>query len=97
MNKKTFKKIDIVKEISNITGFPVNLIKKIVNDYLMMLTYKIKKDRDFLIKNFGSFKIIDKKERVGRNPKTKEEFIITARKSISFTASKRLLKNVNSE
>ena len=97
MNKKTFKKIDIVKEISNITGFPVNLIKKIVNDYLMMLTYKIKKDRDFLIKNFGSFKIIDKKERVGRNPKTKEEFIITARKSISFTASKNLLKNVNSE
>ncbi len=97
MNKKTFKKIDIVKEISNITGFPVNLIKKIVNDYLMMLTYKIKKDRDFLIKNFGSFKIIDKKERVGRNPKTKEEFIITARKSISFTASKKLLKNVNSE
>ncbi len=97
MNKKTFKKIDIVKEISNITGFPVNLIKKIVNDYLIMLTYKIKKDRDFLIKNFGSFKIIDKKERVGRNPKTKEEFIITARKSISFTASKKLLKNVNSE
>tara|TARA_B000000437_G_C11530983_1_gene259213 strand:- start:303 stop:596 length:294 start_codon:yes stop_codon:yes gene_type:complete len=97
VNKKTFKKIDIVKEISNITGFPVNLIKKIVNDYLMMLTYKIKKDRDFLIKNFGSFKIIDKKERVGRNPKTKEEFIITARKSISFTASKKLLKNVNSE
>ena len=97
MNKKTFKKIDIIKEISNTTGFPVNLIKEIVNDYLLMLTYKIKKDRDFLIKNFGSFKIIDKKERVGRNPKTKEEFIITARKSISFTASKNLLKNVNSE
>ena len=97
MNKKTFKKIDIIKEISNISGLPVNLIKKIVNDYLIMLTYKIKKDRDFSIKNFGSFKIIDKKERVGRNPKTKEEFIITARKSISFTASKNLLKNVNSE
>tara|TARA_B100000963_G_scaffold187472_1_gene163150 strand:+ start:326 stop:619 length:294 start_codon:yes stop_codon:yes gene_type:complete len=97
VNKKTFKKIDIIKEISNTTGFPVNLIKEIVNDYLLMLTYKIKKDRDFLIKNFGSFKIIDKKERVGRNPKTKEEFIITARKSISFTASKNLLKNVNSE
>ena len=97
MNKKTFKKIDIIKEISNITGFPANLIKEIVNDYLIMLTYKIKKDRDISIKNFGSFKIIDKKERVGRNPKTKEEFIITARKSINFTASKNLHKNVNSE
>ena len=97
MNKKTFKKIDIVKKINIATGLPVSLIKEIINDYLIMLAYKIKKDRDFLIKNFGSFKIIDKKERVGRNPKTKEEFIITARKSISFTASKNLLKNVNSE
>ncbi len=96
MSKKTFKKIDIVKEISNSTGLPKNLIKKIVNDYLIVLSHKIKKDRDFVIKNFGSFKIIDKKERIGRNPKTKEEFVITARKTISFIASKNLLKNVNS-
>ena len=32
------------------------------------------------LKNFGSFKILKKKERLGRNPKTKEEFIISARK-----------------
>jgi len=97
VNKKTFKKIDIVKKINIATGLPVSLIKEIINDYLIMLIYKIKNDKSFTIKNFGSFKIKDKKKRIGRNPKTKEEFVITARKSISFIASKNLLKSVNDE
>ena len=46
-------------------------------------------------KNRGSFKIVDKKERTGRNPKTKELFLINARKSIVFKASKKLLKSIN--
>ena len=36
-----------------------------------------------------------KKERLGRNPKTREEFIISSRKSISFTISKKILNNLN--
>ena len=36
------------------------------------------------------FKILKKKERVGRNPKTKEEFVITSRKVVSFTLSKKI-------
>jgi len=37
-----------------------------------------------------------KKERLGRNPKTKQEAIISARKIIKFTASKRLISRINS-
>ena len=49
----------------------------------------IKRDSLYL-KNFGVFKILNKKERVGRNPKTKKEYIISARKTIKFKVSKKM-------
>ena len=46
--------------------------------------------------SFGTFSVKHKKERIGRNPKTKEEAIIDARRVISFRASKELKRRVNS-
>lgn len=91
MNSSNFKKENIVKIISEKKGFSLNFSKKLVNDILLTLIDQIKKDKLFL-KNLGSFKLINKKERKGRNPITKEEHIITARKTIKFTPSKKLDK-----
>tara|TARA_Y100000816_G_C26028582_1_gene538342 strand:+ start:520 stop:813 length:294 start_codon:yes stop_codon:yes gene_type:complete len=90
----SFKKIDLSKNISEKIGVSVSLSKKLTEDLLEILSNKIK-DNDLNLKNVGSFRIIDKKDRIGRNPKTKEEFIIKSRKSISFTASKNLIANMN--
>ena len=43
------------------------------------------------INNIGSFKIKKKNERIGRNPKTKEEYIIESRRVISFKKSTKLV------
>ena len=51
--------------------------------------------KNLVLKNIGSFKVIQKKQRIGRNPKTKEKFIISARNSLSFTTSKQLLNKLN--
>ena len=40
------------------------------------------------LSNFGTFTIREKKARVGRNPKTKEEKIISSRKVVLFKPSK---------
>ena len=53
------------------------------------------KKNNIIIKNIGSFKLIEKNERIGRNPKTKEEIIISKRKSISFLSSKNLTNYLN--
>ena len=45
--------------------------------------------------SFGTFSVKHKKERIGRNPKTKEEAIIDARRVISFKASKELKRRVD--
>ena len=90
----SFKKIDLSKNISKKIGVSVSLSKKLTEDLLEILSNKIK-DNDLNLKNVGSFRIIYKKDRIGRNPKTKEEFMIRSRKSISFTASKNLIEKIN--
>ena len=94
MTINSFKKIDLSKSISKNIGLPVSLSKKLTEDLLEILSDKIK-NNDLNLKNLGSFKIIDKKERIGRNPKTKEEFLIKSRKSISFIASKNFISDIN--
>ncbi len=47
------------------------------------------------ISSFGSFQVRRKKERVGRNPKTKEEASILPRNVVSFYASNIVKKRIN--
>ena len=94
MNSKNLKKIDIVKNLSASSGFSLNFSKKVINDLIEIINTNIKSG-NLNLKNIGSFKIINKKERIGRNPKTKEKFLISSRKSIIFTTSKKILEKLN--
>ena len=96
MVRNNLIKSDIVKNVSVKTGFSLNFSKKVISDLIEIIINNIKYE-NINLKNIGSFKVISKKERIGRNPKTKEEFIISARKSISFKPSKNLLKKINYE
>jgi|TARA_B100001059_G_scaffold121039_1_gene121111 integration host factor subunit alpha len=88
------KKKDIVKDLSKKIGFSSNYSKKIIDDLIHIILINIKTG-NFNLKDIGTFKIISKKERLGRNPKTKKEYIISKRKSVTFTPSKILLNVVN--
>lgn len=44
---------------------------------------------------FGSFKVVDRAARKGRNPKTREEIDIPASRAIKFVAGKALKEAVN--
>ena len=94
MINNNLKKIDFSKNISNKTGFPVSITKKIVDDLIIIIAEMIK-NNELVLKNIGTFKLSNKKERIGRNPKTKEEFIVSKRKSIRFVVSKNLSKIIN--
>lgn len=49
------------------------------------------------ISSFGTFKVRQKKPRIGRNPKTKEEIPISARNVVSFYVSNILKNRINEE
>ena len=88
------KKIDIIKDLSIKTGYSSNYSKKVINELVDTILQSIKKG-NLNLKNIGSFKIISKKERIGRNPKTKKEYVISQRKSVSFKPSTSLLTELN--
>ena len=94
MNKPNLSKIDISKNLSVKKGFSVLTSKKLINDLIKIFCINIK-NKNFNLINIGSFRLIYKKERLGRNPKTKKQFLISARKTISFISSKNLLKKLN--
>ena len=95
LNKKLIKN-DIIKTLCDKTGYSRAYSKKLIDDLIDIIINNIKFGK-VTIKNLGSFKIINKKERIGRNPKTKEKFIISARKTISFIPSKKISKDLNEQ
>ncbi len=94
MTKKNITKKEIIKILSEKIGLSSLYSKKIVNDLIQIIIKQIK-NNNLILKNIGTFKIISKNERIGRNPKTKEQFLIKKRKSISFISSKNLTKIIN--
>ncbi len=88
------KKLDIIKDLSVKVGYSSSYSKKLVNDLIDIISENIKYGH-LNLKNVGSFKIISKKERIGRNPKTKKEYVVSQRKSVSFKPSKSLLVRIN--
>ena len=96
MNKKNLTKLQISQQISLKKGYSLSFSKKILEDLISIIIQNIKRD-NLIVKNIGSFKLLYKKERIGRNPKTKEEFLIKSRKSISFIPSKKILNSLNQE
>jgi integration host factor subunit alpha len=87
-------KDNLILNLSKKTGFSNKFSKKLVNDFLNVITINIKTNR-CVLKNLGTFKLINKKERLGRNPKTKKEYVISKRKVVSFIVSKEITKALN--
>ena len=94
MKRTNFKKENFIESLSIKKGFSFSFSKKIVQDLLNILNEQIKSGQ-LNLKNVGSFKIINKKERLGRNPLTKKSYIIEARKTVSFKIANQLKKSIN--
>ena len=95
LNKNLTKK-NIVLDLRKKSGFSYNLSKKLIDDLIRVLLLIIKEEK-LIIKNIGSFTLINKKERLGRNPKTKKEYIISSRKSVKFSPSHKIYKEFDKE
>ena len=94
IKKTNFIKKDISKTIHSKIGFSFLYIEEVTNDLLSILI-NILNTKELNIKNFFTFKILDKNERVGRNPKTNIEYKINSRKVVKFKISKSLINKLN--
>ena len=81
----------IKKEI----GLPRSESLKLVALILDSLSSSIKKDKILKLSSLGTFKVKNKNSRMGRNPKTGKDALISARSVITFTASEKLKNRLN--
>ena len=95
MTNKNFTRKDLSIKIYKNLGFSKNLSSKIVDDFFETLVSEIIKLNKIKISSFGTFSILNKKERVGRNPKTKIEAKIFSRKVVKFKPSLILKEKLN--
>ena len=58
-------------------GFNRKQCLDIVNDIIDIIIEGLQNDKKVKIHNFGTFKMNNKKSRIGRNQKTKEEYNIS--------------------
>jgi len=95
MLKKNFTRKDLSNKIYQNLGLSKNLSSKIVDDFFETLVSGIIQSNKIKISSFGTFSVLNKKERIGRNPKTKMEAKIFSRKVVRFKPSLLLKKELN--
>jgi integration host factor subunit alpha len=61
-----------------------------------LIVQSLKKKSQVKIVNFGIFRIKNKRSRIGRNPKTKVEVMISERNVVTFKVSEFLHNSINS-
>lgn len=96
MNINTNKDL-IVQNIQSLIGTSKTNIQKITDDLIGIISELICLEKKVNIKNFGSFSIKSKNKRIGRNPKTNEDFEILPRNIIRFSASTKLKSKINND
>ena len=96
-NKHNISRDEIAEAMQNDFGFNRKLCLDIVNDIIDIVISGLERDKKVKIHNFGTFTLNRKNSRIGRNPKTKEEYKISSRNVITFKASKILLKYINNK
>ena len=94
-NKHNISRDKIAESMKSDFGFNRKLCLDIINDIIDIVIEGLKSNNKVKIHNFGTFKLNKKNSRIGRNPKTKEEYKVSSRNVITFKASKLLLKYIN--
>ena len=97
MLKKNFTRKNLINIINQNIGFSKNISGEIIDSFFESLISELIKTNKIKISSFGTFKVINKKERIGRNPKTKIEAKILSRKVVTFKPSILVKKKLNNQ
>ena len=88
-------KKDLVNLVYMQLGFSKQISENLIEDFLLTIVSNIKKEKKLKLSKFGTFSIREKKQRIGRNPKTKETKMISSRDVVLFKPSREFKEFVN--
>ena len=88
-------KSELVAAMAVKSGLTKKDAEKALNSFEAAVTEELINGGKVQLVGFGTFEVADRKERTGRNPKTKEEIIIPASKAVRFKVGKALKDSVS--
>ena len=95
MVRKNLTKKDLINAIYMQIGFSKNISENLIDDFFSTIIENLKTEKILKLSKFGTFSIRKKKSRIGRNPLTKEQKVISDRDVVLFRASKEFKDLVN--
>ena len=96
MDKDVLTKAKIVNYLNENIGLSKRECQFFFESFIDIIYSQLKLQKDVKIINFGIFKVKNKKPRIGRNPKTKQEVMISERNVVKFKPSNFLISIINS-
>ena len=88
------KKSDIAKNISSKASISESISKELVSSFIDIIKSN-SNEQDVKVANFGTFANKVTPQRIGRNPKTGQEHIITERVKLNFIVSNKVKDQLN--
>ncbi|MCK9617912.1 MAG: HU family DNA-binding protein [Lentimicrobiaceae bacterium] len=88
------KKSEIIDAVAKESGFTKVMSKKALENVFTVITQILKSGESVTMKGFGTFKVINRPARQGRNPRSGKSMIVPAKKVIKFKAGNELAKGV---
>ena len=90
-------KKDLVNLVYMQLGFSKQISENLLDEFFSLISLNLKDQKKLKISKFGTFSLREKKQRIGRNPKTKEEKLITGRTVVLFKPSKEFKEFINTK
>ena len=97
MPRTNLTKKDLINAVYMQIGFSKKISENLIDDFFATIMKNLADKKKLKLSKFGTFTIRSKKSRIGRNPKTKEQKIISDRDVVLFNASKEFKDLVNSK
>ena len=90
----TLTKADLADNLANKFNLSKNDAKQFVDLLFEELRDSLSKGEPIKLSGFGNFEVRDKNPRPGRNPRTGEEILVTARRVVTFHPGQKLKDSV---
>jgi len=88
------KKDDIISKMVEVTNLTKAEADKAMTAFLDSVKEGLKNGEKITIIGFGSFSVVERKARMGRNPQTGQEIEIPATKTVKFKPAEKLKEEV---
>jgi nucleoid DNA-binding protein len=89
----TVTKKKLIQTISQSKGLHPNDVRGVIQAFLDEMTESLAQGERLEFRDFGVFEIVERKQKIGRNPKNAAvPIVIPARKAVKFTPGKKMKK-----